>query len=93
MENPLQLYYEQPALQWVEALPISNGKLGAMIYGGVPTEQIQFNEDSVWKGKPHSYAYAEAHEHFPVLRQMMLDMLAYERQEQWSEAKALQIQA
>ena len=64
-----------------------------MIYGGVPTEQIQFNEDSVWKGKPHSYAYAEAHEHFPVLRQMMLDMLAYERQEQWSEAKALQIQA
>ena len=63
-----------------------------MIYGGVPTEQIQFNEDSVWKGKPHSYAHDEAHEHFPVLRQMVLDMLAHERQDQWSEAKALQIQ-
>ena len=64
-----------------------------MIYGGVPTEHIQFNEDSVWKGKPHSYAHAEAHAHFPALRQMMLDVLECERQEQWAEAKALQMQA
>ncbi len=72
---------------------MGNGKLGAMVYGGVPTEHIQFNEDSVWKGKPHSYAQARAHEHFPALRQMMLDMLEYERQEQWPEAAALQKKA
>ena len=65
-DTPLQLCYDQPAEQWVAALPVGNGKLGAMIYGGVPTEHIQFNEDSVWKGKPHSYTHAAAHANFPA---------------------------
>jgi hypothetical protein len=53
--SPLALWFRQPAKDWEEALPIGNGHLGAMIYGGVPTEHIQFNEHTVWTGQPHSY--------------------------------------
>jgi alpha-L-fucosidase 2 len=45
------LYYNQPARNWErEALPIGNGRLGAMIFGGIKQEHIQFNEDSLWVG-------------------------------------------
>jgi alpha-L-fucosidase 2 len=48
-----QLWYEQPAKSWMtEALPIGNGRLGAMFFGGVEKEQLQFNEESLWTGKP-----------------------------------------
>lgn len=46
----LSLWYEQPAQKWVEALPIGNGRIGAMVFGGVNRERIQFNEDSLWLG-------------------------------------------
>ena len=46
------LWYQQPAEQWTEALPIGNGRLGAMIYGRVEEEIIQLNEDSLWAGSP-----------------------------------------
>ncbi len=45
-----RLWYEQPAAEWEEALPIGNGRLGAMVYGGVDGEQLQFNEESMWYG-------------------------------------------
>jgi alpha-L-fucosidase 2 len=48
---PLKLWYDQPAKDWMtEALPIGNGRLGGMIFGGIATEQIQFNEISLWTG-------------------------------------------
>ncbi len=47
----LELWYEQPAEQWLESLPIGNGRLGAMIYGGVEREVIALNESSVWSGE------------------------------------------
>jgi alpha-L-fucosidase 2 len=46
------LFYEQPAERWTEALPIGNGRLGAMIFGKTENERIQLNEDSVWYGGP-----------------------------------------
>ena len=47
----LTLWYGQPAKKWMtDALPIGNGRLGGMVFGGVPTERIQFNEDSLWTG-------------------------------------------
>ena len=52
----LELWYRQPAERWVEALPVGNGRLGAMVFGGTSSERIQFNEDTVWQGEPHSYA-------------------------------------
>ncbi|MGB4657550.1 MAG: glycoside hydrolase family 95 protein [Mobilitalea sp.] len=45
------LWYEQPAKDWNEALPLGNGRLGAMVFGGPATEHLQLNEDSVWYGK------------------------------------------
>lgn len=48
------LWYDQPATAWEQALPIGNGHLGAMVFGGTTHERIQFNEHTVWTGKPHS---------------------------------------
>jgi alpha-L-fucosidase 2 len=47
----LRLWYRQPAANWNEALPIGNGRLGAMVFGGVETERLQLNEDTVWAGE------------------------------------------
>ncbi|MBK1829923.1 glycoside hydrolase family 95 protein [Verrucomicrobiaceae bacterium R5-34] len=51
-EQPLSLWYNKPATHWEEALPVGNGRLGAMVYGGVSQEIIQLNEESIWAGPP-----------------------------------------
>jgi len=51
----LKLWYDQPARQWVEALPLGNGKIGAMVFGGVEQELLQLNESSLWSGGPIKY--------------------------------------
>ncbi|WP_372846493.1 glycoside hydrolase N-terminal domain-containing protein, partial [Pontiella sp.] len=51
-EEELSLWYNEPATYWEEALPIGNGRLGAMVYGGVSQELIQLNEESIWAGPP-----------------------------------------
>ena len=48
----LVLWYEKPASQWVEALPIGNGRLGAMVFGGTGSERPQLNEDTLYAGGP-----------------------------------------
>ena len=53
-QERLFLHYDKPAELWVEALPIGNGRLGAMVYGGVAHEELQLNEESVWGGSPHN---------------------------------------
>jgi alpha-L-fucosidase 2 len=50
--HELMLWYRQPAQQWVEALPIGNGRLGAMVFGGVRAERLQLNDDTLWSGGP-----------------------------------------
>ena len=50
--NDLSLWYRKPASQWVEALPVGNGRLGAMVYGGINKEWLQLNEDTIWSGEP-----------------------------------------
>jgi alpha-L-fucosidase 2 len=50
MSEESQLWYKNPAKEWTEALPIGNGRLGAMVFGGVQQERIQLNEDSLWSG-------------------------------------------
>jgi alpha-L-fucosidase 2 len=52
-ENPLCLRYDQPAGEWTEALPIGNGSLGAMIFGGVDRDRLQLNADTLWSGFPN----------------------------------------
>ena len=71
--QPPRLWYTHPAQQWNDALPIGNGRLGAMIFGGVPEERIQFNEDTLWKGHPHDYVRAGAREQLPVIRRLLAE--------------------
>src|SRR5262249_37149368 len=56
----LTLWYRRPARDWVEALPIGNGRLGAMVFGGVPIERLQLNEDTLYAGGPYDPANPEA---------------------------------
>jgi len=49
-DNALKLWYRQAAAQWVQALPIGNGRLAAMVFGDVRKEHVQLNEDTVWSG-------------------------------------------
>lgn len=68
-----RLWYKQPAAKWTQALPIGNGRLGAMIFGGIADERIQFNEDTLWTGKPHDYAHPGAGEHLAEIRKLIAD--------------------
>ena len=70
--SDLLLWYDAAATRWVEALPVGNGRMGAMVFGGVEHARFQFNEDSLWAGGPHSYAHAGAAEYLPKIRQLLL---------------------
>ena len=65
------LSYRQPAREWVEALPIGNGRLGGMVFGGVPAERIQLNEDTFWSGGPYDPINGEALQYLPRVRQLV----------------------
>ena len=67
------LWYDTPATEWRQALPVGNGQLGAMVFGGLPKERIQFNEHTVWTGKPHNYAHPGAAKFLPEIRQLLAD--------------------
>ncbi|MBM3812935.1 MAG: glycoside hydrolase family 95 protein [Acidimicrobiia bacterium] len=69
--EPLTLWYTKPAREWVQALPVGNGRLGAMVHGGVEMERLQLNEDTVWTGEPRSYARAGAHRHLEAIRTLL----------------------
>ncbi len=71
--NSLKLWYTKPAVKWTEALPIGNGSLGAMIFGGVENEHIQFNEETLWTGEPHNYAHKGAYHYLDTIRQLLFD--------------------
>jgi alpha-L-fucosidase 2 len=69
--SPTTLWFAQPAVKWTEALPIGNGRLGAMIFGGPTDERIQFNEDTLWTGHPHDYANTNALQALPAIRALL----------------------
>jgi alpha-L-fucosidase 2 len=69
----LKLWYRQPAQQWTEALPVGNGRLGAMVFGGTEHEQLQFNDDTLWTGEPHEYQHAGAVKYLPIVRKLLFE--------------------
>ncbi len=67
----LLLWYRSPARQWVEALPIGSGRLGAMVFGGVESERLQLNEDTLWAGGPYDPTNPEALAALPEMRRLI----------------------
>ncbi|RKR84352.1 alpha-L-fucosidase 2 [Mucilaginibacter gracilis] len=72
-QSPLKLWYNQPAEKWTDALPIGNGTLGAMIYGGANSDRIQFNEQTLWTGEPRSYQRTGASTYLPTIRKLLFE--------------------
>src|SRR5688572_27582527 len=85
--SALSLWYRQPAAdrpppasrptgrgadsEWVRALPVGNGRLGAMVFGGVVHERLQLNEDTLWAGRPYNPVNPEAREALPEVRRLL----------------------
>jgi alpha-L-fucosidase 2 len=72
-QTNLKLWYKQPAVKWTDALPIGNGRLGGMIFGGVQEDRIQFNENTLWTGGPREYQRNGAYKYLPKIRQLLAD--------------------
>ena len=68
-----RLWYSQPARHWLEALPIGNSHLGAMVYGGTDVEEIQLNEETFWSGSPHSNNSSESMAALPEVRRLIFE--------------------
>jgi alpha-L-fucosidase 2 len=67
------LWYRHPAQKWGDALPVGNGRLGGMVYGGVVKEHIQLNEDTVWNGKKRDRINPEALKALPEVRRLLFE--------------------
>jgi len=71
--QPLSLWYRRPAEKWVEALPIGNGRLAAMVFGGIVEEHLQLNEDSLWAGGPYDPNNPDALAALPEVRRLIFE--------------------
>lgn len=69
----MKLWYTRPAKQWVEALPVGNGRLGAMVYGDPSREIIQINENTVWAGQPYRNDNPDSREALPEVRRLIFE--------------------
>ena len=72
-QSDLIIWFDQPANTWTEALPIGNGRLGAMVFGQSGLERIQLNEESLWTGGPVNRANPEALEYLDDVRELLFD--------------------
>src|SRR5678815_1045057 len=72
--STLSLWYRHPAdTEWVRALPVGNGRLGAMVFGGVVNERLQLNEDTLWAGRPYDPVNPDAKEALPEVRRLIAE--------------------
>jgi len=71
--DDLTLWYDKPAVKWTEALPLGNGRMGVMMFGGVEKERLQFNEDTLWTGIPRYYHHPEAYKSLPTIRRLLFE--------------------
>ncbi len=68
-----ELWYRKPAAEWNEALPVGNGRIGAMLFGGIERDRLQLNEDTLWGGGPYDPVNPKAKASLPALRQLIWD--------------------
>ncbi|WZL88143.1 glycoside hydrolase family 95 protein [Salinimicrobium sp. 3283s] len=80
-DSQLKLWYDKPAEKWVEALPVGNGRLGAMVYGDPQEEVIQLNENTVWAGGPNRNDNPEAKKYLPEVQKLLFEGKSAEAQE------------
>lgn len=85
MKNSSLLFYNKPAKAWTQALPIGNGTLGAMIYGGTKEEKIALNHDELWTGKPKNTCRDGAPESFEKARLLALEGKLHEARKEVEE--------
>ncbi|MGV8134131.1 MAG: glycoside hydrolase N-terminal domain-containing protein [Mangrovibacterium sp.] len=71
-QTDLKLWYQQPAKEWTEALPLGNGRLGVMVFGETGTEHIQINEESLWSGSPVNNNNPEALTNLKEVQKLIL---------------------
>jgi len=72
-DSSLCLWYQQPAAEWNEALPVGNGRLGAMVFGQPATDRIQLNEESLWSGSPVNDNNPEALKSLKQIQKFILE--------------------
>lgn len=77
----LKIWYNKPAEKWVEALPLGNGRLGAMVFGDPVHEQIQLNENTLWSGSPNRNDNPDAKEALSAVRKLIFEGKFKEAQE------------
>lgn len=68
-----KLWYDEPAVEWEEALPVGNGRIGGMVYGGVASERVALNEDTLWAGFPRDTLNYEARRHLAAARKLLFE--------------------
>ncbi len=88
MEHNNHMYYESPAKMWKDALPLGNGRLGAMVYGETDMERIPLNDDSLWYGLAMDRNNPAFKEKLPEIRRLMLEGKMYEAEEMISQYMA-----
>ena len=70
-DSGFKLTFDKPATKWTEAVPLGNGRIGAMVFGGTEDERLQINESTLWGGGPHDYTNPEAYAHLAEIRQLI----------------------
>ena len=76
----LRLWYGKPASEWTEALPLGNSRLGVMVFGGVPQDELQLNEETMWAGGPHRNDNPDALKALPAIRRLVFEGKLHEAQ-------------
>jgi len=71
LRRNMVLWYRQPGEEWLEGLPIGNGHMGAMVFGGIKQERIALNESSFWSGRPHDYNDPNAINYFDQIKELV----------------------
>ena len=72
-DNDQRLWYDRPAKVWLEALPLGNSRMGAMVYGGTDVEEIQLNEETFWSGGPHANNSETSLQYLTEVRSLIFD--------------------
>src|SRR5690606_8371406 len=73
MPQETRLWYDRPAREWLEALPVGNGRLGAMVFGGLAQERIALNIDTLWSGGPRDHGVHQGPATLAEVRRLLLE--------------------